>query len=85
MSGNNFQESGRSFDNYCSTYKFVAIRPERMLKTKLFGNQKAIFQGNKRFSPANSRNIECHEPQGTICLGLKQFLTITLEIIRSSL
>ena len=36
----------------------------------------------KTLWPIFSRIIECDKPQGTICKGPKDFLVVTLELIR---
>ena len=50
-----------------------------------FWKKKAVYPVRKKIWPAFPRIIECHKPQKTLCKGRKNFVTITVVVIRSIL
>ena len=80
MSGNKSYGSRRSFDNYCSSFKFISIGPNWSLETNISIKDLPV---DKRFWPIFYRTIECDKHQGTVCKAPQGTLLITVEPIRA--
>ena len=80
---NTLLEWTRFFDNFCGSYKILSVKTKGFLKTKPV--EKLLFFRWKKVGPFFPRSIEHDKPQGTIYMGPKGPLTITLDLLRAFL
>ena len=72
-----------NFDSYYASYKVYSLGPNRSLEKN--SSKTRLTSGDKRFLLICSRIIECDKPHCTLCEVPKSFLTITVEVKRSTL